>query len=102
MPSSKRYNFIAAQWNKEPYFVIKSDSTNEASFIDFVLKLDKELRIRLDQNTYEIWMIVIYANASIHKTKKVEIIIKDKVGGVYNSTIFSRAKSNRIYIWFIK
>ena len=46
--SSKRYNVIAAQWNKESYFVIKSDSTNEASFIKFVLELDKELRIRLD------------------------------------------------------
>ena len=47
-PSSKRYNVIAAQRNKESYFVIKSDSTNEASFIKFILELDKELRIRLD------------------------------------------------------
>ena len=62
-PSSKRYNVIAAQWNKESYFVIKSDSTNEASFVNFVLELDKELRIRLDQNTYEKRMIVIYNNA---------------------------------------
>ena len=75
-PSSKRYNVIAAQWNKESYFVIKSDSTNEASFINFVLELFKELRIRLDQNTYEKRMIVIYDNASIHKTKKVRVIIK--------------------------
>ena len=75
-PSSKRYNVIAAQWNKESYFVIKSDSTNEASFIKFVLELDKELRIRIDQNTYEKRMIVIYDNASIHKAKKVRIIIK--------------------------
>ena len=74
--SSKRYNVIAAQWNKESYFVIKSDSTNEASFINFVLELDKELRIRLDQNTYEKRMIVIYDNASIHKTKKVRVIMK--------------------------
>ena len=35
-PSSKRYNVIAAQWNKETYFVIKSDSTNKASFVNFV------------------------------------------------------------------
>ena len=75
-PSSKRYNVIAAQWNKESYFVIKSDLTNEASFVNFVLELDKELRIRLDQNTYEKRMIVIYDNASIHKTKKVRIIMK--------------------------
>ena len=74
--SSKRYNVIDAQWNKKSYFVIKSDSTNKASFINFVFEHDKELRIRLDQNTYEKRMIVIYDNASIHKTKKDKIIIK--------------------------
>ena len=101
--SSKRYNVIATQWNKESYFVIKSVSTNEASFINIVLELDKELRIRLDQNTYEKRMIVIYDNASIHKTKKVRVIMKNaKVGGVYNSYIFTRAKSNRTYIWYFK
>ena len=40
------------------------------------MELDKELRIRLDQNTYEKRMIVIYDNASIHKTKKVRVIMK--------------------------
>ena len=40
------------------------------------MELDKELRIRLDQNTYEKRMIVIYDNASIHKTKNVRIIMK--------------------------
>ena len=75
-PSSKRFNVIDTQWNKESYFVNKSDSTNEAPFINFVFELDKELRIRLDQNTYEKRMIVIYDNASIHKTKKVWVIMK--------------------------
>ena len=51
-PSSKKYNVITAQSNKVAYFVIKNDSTNEASFIKFVLELDKELRIRIDQNIY--------------------------------------------------
>ena len=46
-PSSKKNYVIAAQWSKESYFVIKSDSTNEASFIKFVLELDKNLRTRL-------------------------------------------------------
>ena len=41
--SSKKYNVIAAQWNKESYFVIIKDSTNEVSFIIFVFELDKEL-----------------------------------------------------------
>ena len=40
------------------------------------MELNKELRIRLDQNTYEKRMIVIYYNANIHKTKKVRIIMK--------------------------
>ena len=40
------------------------------------MELYKELKIRIDQNTYEKWMIVIYDNASIHKTKKVRIIMK--------------------------
>ena len=61
---------------KKSYFVIKSDSTNEASFIKFVMELDKELRIRINQNTYEKRMIVIYDTASIHKIKKVRIIMK--------------------------
>ena len=39
------------------------------------MEQDKELRIRLDQNTYEKRMIVIYDNASIHKTKKVRVIM---------------------------
>ena len=55
---------------------MKNFSTNEASFINFVLELDKGLRIRLDQNTYEKRMIVVYDNASIHKTKKVRVIMK--------------------------
>ena len=40
------------------------------------MELDKEFRIRLDQNTYEKIIIVIYDNASIHKTKKVRVIMK--------------------------
>ena len=31
-PTCKRYNVIAARWNKECYFMIKSDSSIEASF----------------------------------------------------------------------
>ena len=40
------------------------------------MELDKELRIKIHQNTYEKRMIVIYDNASIHKTKKVRNIMK--------------------------
>ena len=33
--SSQRFNVIAAQWNKEAYFIIKSKITNEDQFWDF-------------------------------------------------------------------
>ena len=82
-------NAIAAQWNKESYFIIKSGSTNEASFIKFVLELDKELRIRLDQNTYEKRMIVIYDNASIHKAKNARIIMKKLKWVVIKISLYS-------------
>ena len=45
-PSSKRYNAIAAQWNKELYFVIKSDSTNETfskKIFGNIANFDKEI-----------------------------------------------------------
>ena len=34
-PSSQRFNVIAAQWNKEAYFIIKSKITNKNQFWDF-------------------------------------------------------------------
>ena len=41
-------------------------------------KLNKyiELRFRLSRNTYEKRMVVMYDNASIHKTKSVKLLIK--------------------------
>ena len=53
------------------------------------MELDKELKIRLDQNTYEKTMIVIYDNASIHKTKKVRIIIKRQKWVVFTIPSYS-------------
>ena len=35
IPSSQRFNVIAAQWNKEAYFMIKSRTTNEDQFWEF-------------------------------------------------------------------
>ena len=63
----KRYDVIAAQWNKECYFMIKSDSLNEASFWEFIENVNKELKFRLDKNTYDKRMIFVYDNAAIHK-----------------------------------
>ena len=75
-PTCKRYNVIAAQWNKECYFMIKSDSSYEASFWEFIENANKELNLRLDKNTYDKRMIFVYDNAAIHKTKKVKLLVK--------------------------
>ena len=74
--SSQRFNVIAAQWNKEAYFMIKSKTTNEGQFWDFLKQIDKELRYRLAKPTYERRMVVMFDNASIHKTKEVKLLVK--------------------------
>ena len=51
--SSERYNVIAAQWNKETYFMLKSQTTKEDQFWEFLKLTDIELRFRLSRNTYE-------------------------------------------------
>ena len=80
-PSSQRFNVIAAQWNKEAYFMMKSNTTNDNQFWDFIKLLDQEIKSRLAKITYERGMIVMFDNASIHKTKKVKFLIK-KLGWV--------------------
>ena len=80
-PSSQRFNVITAQWNKEAYFMMKSKTTNEDQFRDFINLLDKELRSRLAKITYERRMVVMFDNASIHKTKEVKLLVK-KLGWV--------------------
>ena len=67
-PSSQRFNVIAAQWNKEAYFMMKSKTTNEHQFCEFIKLLDKQLISRLAKITYERRMVVMFDNASIHKT----------------------------------
>ena len=75
-PSSQRFNVIAAQWNKEAYFMIKSKTTNEDQFWYFLKQIDIELRLRLAKPTYERRMVVMIDNASIHKTKEVKLLAK--------------------------
>ena len=43
-PSYQRFNVIAAQWNKEAYFMMKSNTTNDNKFWDFIKLLDQELK----------------------------------------------------------
>ena len=49
--------------------MIISDSSNEVSFWEFIENVNKELKLRLDKNTYVKRTIVVYDNAAIHKTK---------------------------------
>ena len=74
--SSERFNVIAAQWRKEVYFTLKRSSTKEEQFKEFLMQLDNQLRFRLSKNTYEKSMVIIFDNASIHKTKTIKLLIK--------------------------
>ena len=56
--------------------MMKSKTTNEDQFRDFINLLDKELRSRLAKITYERRMVVMFDNASIHKTKEVKLLVK--------------------------
>ena len=40
------------------------------------MQLDNKLRFRLAKNTYEKIMVIMFDNASIHKTKVVKQLIK--------------------------
>ena len=74
--SSERYNVIAAQWRKKVYLMLKRSTTKEEQFKEFLIQLDNELRFRLAKNTYEKRMVIMFDNASIHKTKAVKQLIK--------------------------
>ena len=74
--SPEGYNVIAAQWIKEVYFMLKGSATKEEQFKEFLMQLDNEFRFRLAKNTYEKIMVIIFNNASIHKTKAVKQLIK--------------------------
>ena len=74
--SSERFNVIAAHWKKEAYYMLKRSTTKEDQFKEFLMKLNNELRFRLTKNTYEKRMVIIFDNASVHKTKEVKLLIK--------------------------
>ena len=76
-PSFQRFNVITAQWNKEAYFMTKSKTTNEDQFSEFIKLLDKQLQSRLAKITYKRRMVVIFDNASIHKTQEVKLLVKN-------------------------
>ena len=75
-PSSQRFNVITAQWNKEAYLMMKSNTTNNNQFWDFIKLLDQELESRLAKITNEKRMIVMYNNTSIYRKKVVKYLVK--------------------------
>ena len=79
--SSQKFKVTVAQWNKEAYFMMKSNTINDNRFCNFIKLLDQELKSRLAKIAYEQRMIVIFDNTGIYKTKKVKIFNK-KLGCV--------------------
>ena len=61
--------------------MMKSKTTNEDQFCEFIKLLDKQLKSRLAKITYERRMVVMFNNASIHKTKEVKLLVK-KLGWI--------------------
>ena len=57
--------------------MMKSKSTNEDLFCEFIKLLDKQLKSRLVRITNERRMVVMSDNASIHKTKEVKLLEKN-------------------------
>ena len=60
---------------------MKSKTTNKDHFCKFIKLLDEQLKSRLAKITYERRMVLIFDNASIHKTKEVKLLVK-KLGWV--------------------
>ena len=47
--TTERYNSIAAQWNNNVYFMLKSDTSNEESVLCFINLLIKQLRLTINK-----------------------------------------------------
>ena len=74
--TNDRYNCIAAQVEKHKYFHIKTETSKDESFVEFVDKLYTELKMIVSLNQLKNRTIFIFDNASIHLTEKVEEWIK--------------------------
>ena len=54
---------------------VKRSTTKEEQFNEILMQLDNEPGFRLAKNTYKKRMVIIFDNASIHKTKAVKQLI---------------------------
>ena len=55
---------------------MKSKTTNEDQFCEFVKLLDKQHKSRISKITYERRMVVMFDNADIHKKNEVKLLLK--------------------------
>jgi transposase len=75
-PGGQRYNAIAAQWNREVYFSIKTVTTTKSQYCEFLKSLNRRLQTRLTKLQYECRTVLIFDNASIHTAKDVSQLIR--------------------------
>ena len=74
--SDWRYNWIAALYEKKVLFNIKTTSSTEKDFWDFLELLMDDLELILNKNQLDKRTIFLFDNATIHKTKNVKDILK--------------------------
>ena len=67
--SNYRYNWIAALYEKKVVFNIKTTSSTDENFWDFIEILMNDLKLILSKNQLENRTVLLFDNEAIHKTK---------------------------------
>ena len=75
--SNYRYNWIAALYEKKVLFNIKTTSSTDEDFWDFIEILMDDLKLILSKNQLENRTVLLFDNAAIHKTKNVKETLKE-------------------------
>ena len=57
--TTERYNSIAAQWNKNVYFMMKNETSNEETILCFLNLLMKQLKNTLNKKQLEIRTVIL-------------------------------------------
>ena len=57
--TTDRSNAIAAQWEKNVYFMIKSETSNEESISYFIKKLLYQLKLTMSKSQLELRTVII-------------------------------------------
>jgi len=75
--TTRRYNFIAAQWENLVYFWIKDAPSDANDFLMFLNNLMKQLKKTISKRQLEKRTVIIFDNAAIHKTDEIKAFVKD-------------------------